>query len=130
MVQPLKDSRVTKIVWIVDDDKGILEALRIVLENSDYQVKVIPHVRGFKKELSISLPDLILLDIYIEDQNGREIVKMLKTSDRTKNIPVILTTADVFAIKNAKKDKHRAEEFLAKPFPLAELLALVKKYLG
>lgn len=118
-----------KTVWIVDDDTGILEALRIVLESSDYEVKVISNVRGFKREINQTLPDLILLDIYIESENGREIVKDLKRDDKTRNIPIILTTADVFAIKNAKKDKYRADDFLAKPFALDDLLDLVNKHL-
>lgn len=73
------------------------------------------------------LPDLILLDILLSGEDGREICQQLKSSARMKHIPVVLLSAHV-KVHNAA-ERCGANAFLAKPFRMEELLEVVKKYI-
>jgi len=76
--------------------------------------------------LLIHLPDILLLDMLLSGQNGREITKQLKSQDSTKYIPIILFSA----YPSAEDDARRvgADDFIAKPFDIDVLLAKIEQY--
>lgn len=115
-----------KKILIVDDDASILDAVSMVLEDAGYIVKI--NIRGEKtSELVESFkPDLILLDILMSGNDGRKICKTLKTNEKTKNIPIILISAHPSAAGYAKT--YGADDFLAKPFEIKDLLDKVKEF--
>jgi len=75
----------------------------------------------------VGLPDLILLDVLLSGKDGREIVKQLKSQEETKSIPIIMFSAHPSAEKTARE--AGADDFVAKPFHIDFLLAVVAKYL-
>ncbi|MDB5109903.1 MAG: response regulator receiver protein [Mucilaginibacter sp.] len=110
---------------IADDDPGIVDAIEILLEFEGYQVTSTVNgatVLDMKEEL----PDLLLLDIWMSGEDGRDICKKLKQEDITKNIPVIMISAsrDIKASAIAAG----ADDFLAKPFEMNDLLNKIKKF--
>ena len=111
-----------KRVLIADDDPAILEAMTLILEDSGYDVKttVNGQTEQFAREY---LPDLILLDIWMAGQNGRDICKRLKTNKSTRHIPIIMISANKDTGKIAKE--AGADGFLAKPFDMKDLLKTV-----
>ena len=76
--------------------------------------------------MKMELPDLLLLDIWMSGEDGRDICKKLKQSELTKNIPVIMVSAS----KDIKESALAAgaDDFLAKPFEMNELLGKIKMF--
>ena len=111
---------------IADDDPGIVDAVEMILEFEGYQVSSTVNgatVLDMKEEL----PDLLLLDIWMSGQDGREICRKLKTTAITKNIPVIMISASRDIADSAMASG--ADDFLAKPFEMDELLGKIEKLL-
>lgn len=114
-------------VLLVDDDEGILEALQIAIESEDYEV-----LTTTKGEQSIDLakkyyPNVVVMDLLLSGKNGSELTVELKSCGETRNIPVILISAHPGAEKTATD--CGADEFLAKPFSLDDLLQRIAKYM-
>lgn len=115
-----------KIV-VVDDDEGILEVVRIVLEGEGYPVETSLNGEYFE-HLDENLPALILLDVLLAGEDGREICRRLKRDPITRHIPVIMLSAHSDAGKVA--DTSGADDFLEKPFDVDALIATVEKYVS
>lgn len=116
-----------KKIFLVDDDRAIVEALTLALEMEGYQV--ISHLigRGVVEKVRQNLPDLVVLDIWLPDIAGDEIALSLKNDSQTKHIPIILISAHDDLGKRIKKVE--VEDYLAKPFDINQLLEKVEKNL-
>ena len=116
-----------KKILVVDDDEGIVEVVRLVLEGEGYQVQTSMSGNDFP-HFNDELPDLILLDVLLLGTDGRVLCKRLKSNKETAHIPVIMLSAHSEAGKIA--DAGGANDFLEKPFDVDELIAIVEKYLA
>lgn len=117
----------SKTVIAADDDEAILDALQFLLEDAGYKVRTTSNGECLY-HMKNECPQLFLLDIYMSGQDGREICSYLKSQDRTKDIPVIMISANGDVAEEAKK--AGANDFLAKPFDAHDLLAKVEKYIN
>ncbi len=119
--------RASKRILVVDDEPDILEFLRIILQEEGYEVET--REAGCLEELwyNRSLPDLILMDILLSGQDGRELVKSLKSQQETKQIPVLMFSANPSAQETARQ--AGADDFLEKPFDIDVLLAKIAQSL-
>ena len=115
-----------KKILVVDDELDILEFLQVILEEEGYVVLTSQKGEYLEQLHNGGLPDLILLDVLLSGKDGREIVKYLKQQDETKDIPVIMFSAHPSAEQTARE--AGAEDFIAKPFEIDELLAKVAKF--
>ena len=96
------------------------------MKTTGFEARGFEEGTSFFEALAEELPELILLDIMLPGEDGMEILKKLKTSGRTKDIPVIMVTA-----KGAEYDKVMgldagADDYLTKPFSVEELLARLR----
>lgn len=114
-----------KRILVIDDDPGILDAVSLILTDSGYQVEILLKADKAYEKVAVFKPDLILLDVLMSGNDGREICKNLKTDSETKNIPIVLTSAHPDVSSYAKN--YQADGFLAKPFDIDVLLDTVKK---
>jgi DNA-binding response OmpR family regulator len=73
-------------------------------------------------------PDLLLLDIWMSGQDGRDICRELKKRNNTKNIPVIMISASTDLARSARE--AGADDFLEKPFNMNDLLKKIASHLG
>lgn len=112
---------------IADDDTAILEAMQMMLEDAGYEVIATPDGNTVQNMLD-GLPDVLLLDIWMSGMDGTDICRHLKSQNRTKHIPIILCSANKDTRKLAKA--CGANDFLAKPFEMNDLLDKVKRYAG
>lgn len=117
------------LIYAVEDDKNILEIEMFALKNSGYLVDGFACARDFFKKLEEKLPDLILLDIMLPDEDGLEIVKKLRKRADTRKLPVIMVTAKSTEIDKVKGLDSGADDYLTKPFGVMELIARVKAIL-
>ena len=119
-----KMSQIPKKIMIADDDPGIVDAVEMLLEFEGYSVTTT--VDGSTVlDMKDELPDLLLLDIWMSGEDGRDICRQLKATPATKNIPVIMVSASR-DIEQSAIDAG-ADDFLAKPFEMNELLAKIEK---
>ena len=111
----------SKKIFIIDDDIAILDSLGTILDFEGFEVNTF--VRGseiFKFVDKISKPNLILLDMWLCDEDGREICKKLKANNLTKNIPVVIMSASRGLENSALQSGANA--FIAKPFEIDEMI--------
>lgn len=118
-----------KTIYIIEDDQNIREIETYALKNSGYEVLDFEKAKDFYKELDKKLPNLIVLDIMLPDENGLEIVKTLRRRVDTKNIPVILVSAKTSELDKVKGLDIGADDYLCKPFGVMELISRVKALL-
>jgi len=108
---------------IADDDPGIVDAVEMLLEFEGYAVT--STVDGATVlDMKDELPDLLLLDIWMSGEDGRDICKQLKSNSLTKNIPVIMISASRDIKSSALA--AGADDFIAKPFEMDELLEKIE----
>lgn len=116
----------TKRILVVDDAPDILEVVQLILEDVGYQVQT--SLNGAcLQHMGDDLPHLILLDVLLSGEDGREICQQLKSSEQTKHIPVILISAHTEV--SAAAEVAGANNYLAKPFRMAKLIEMVQQYL-
>ena len=117
------------LIFIVEDDKNIREIETYALKNSGYEIEEFEGATGFYKRMEKKLPNLILLDVMLPDDDGLNMIKTIRRRSEWKNIPIILVTA-----KTSEMDKVRgldtgADDYLTKPFMTKELLARLRALL-
>ena len=78
------------LIYIVEDDTSIREIETIALKNSGHTVYAFEKARDFYKKTEDLVPDLILLDVMLPDENGYDIVKKIRKNPVTKQIPVMM----------------------------------------
>jgi DNA-binding response OmpR family regulator len=107
-------------VLIVDDDEDLLEMVSMILSRSGMEVHTANKAINFHEMISKIKPDLILMDIYLDDLDGRELCREIKLLNEFAKIPVILYSAGV--IPTDTITTSLADEFMLKPFDNAQLL--------
>jgi len=117
------------LIYVVEDDSNIREIETFSLKNSGYSVMEFECARDFYKKLGDRLPDLILLDIMLPDEDGLNIIRKLRTRTETRRIPIILVTAKTSEIDMVKGLDAGADDYITKPFGIMELIARVKAML-
>ena len=118
----------SQLILVVDDEESILEVVQIVLEGEGYRIQTCMNssfLRDFQQ--TTLLPDLILLDVLLSGEDGREICRKIKADTRLHHIPVIMLSAHSDASKVA--DTSGADDFLEKPFDVDALIDIVQKHL-
>ena len=117
------------LIYAVEDDKNILEIEMFALKNSGYQVEGFECARDFYKKLEQHMPDMVLLDVMLPDEDGLHIVEKLRKRPETRKLPIIMVTAKTTEIDKVKGLDVGADDYLTKPFGVMELIARVKALL-
>lgn len=117
------------IIWCIEDDAGIRDIELYTLSQTGFEAKGFPDGKSFFDALQGEMPDLIILDIMLPDTDGIEILRRLRANSKTKALPVIMATA-----KGMEYDKIRgldagADDYLAKPFGMLEMVSRIKAVL-
>ena len=115
-----------KKILVVDDDPAILEVIKIILEDSEYEVETSEN-GSFINHIDTTNPDLVLLDVLLSGEDGREIVKKLRKNSTTQQVPIVMMSAHPSATTSAFK--AGANDFVPKPFDIDHLLEVVEKNL-
>lgn len=117
------------MIYCVEDDSNIRELVIYTLETTGFKACGFEDGSTFLEALALDTPELILLDIMLPGEDGIELLRKLKTSSKTKDIPVIMVTA-----KSTEYDKiigldSGADDYVAKPFGMMELVSRIKAVL-
>jgi DNA-binding response OmpR family regulator len=114
-------------ILIVDDSRDILEAMEYFLTEKGYEVKSISTADELLPAIHSFLPDLIILDIFLHGEDGREICKKLRSSIETKYLCILLFSASGKDVKKYKE--YGADGYLEKPFGLNDLIKRIESTL-
>ncbi len=117
------------MIYCVEDDDNIRELVIYTLETTGLKARGFADGSAFMEALAFDTPELILLDIMLPGDDGLELLKKLKSSSKTKGIPVIMVTA-----KGSEYDKvvgldSGADDYVTKPFGMMELVSRIKAVL-
>lgn len=110
-------------VLIVEDDKGIAEFLQLELEHEGYSTLLAADGRAALEVFECGKPDIVLLDIMLPKLNGLEVLRRIRKS---ANTPVIMLTARSDISDKVSGLDSGADDYLAKPFEIEELLARMR----
>lgn len=117
------------LIYVVEDDISIQEIESFALSNAGYQVEGFSSAGAFFEAISRKLPDLVLLDVMLPDEDGLSIVKKLRLNRETVTIPVIMVTAKTTEMDKVKGLDIGADDYMTKPFGVMELISRVKAML-
>lgn len=116
-------------IWCVEDDAGIRDIEVYTLNSTGFDAAGFSDGNSFFEALKKEMPSLVILDVMLPGEDGVEILKKLRASSQTKELPVIMATA-----KGTEYDKIQsldlgADDYLVKPFGMMEMVSRVKAVL-
>lgn len=114
-------------ILIVEDDKDLITLLKSGLSKNGYQVRATISCKEGLEIFYQFLPDLVILDINVGNEDGREMCRQVKASAEFQLIPVIMISANDISLELYKD--YGANDILKKPFLLAQIQELISKYL-
>ena len=117
------------MIYLLEDDTSIQNFVLYTLKNTGFEAEGFERPSDFWKRMEEEIPDLLLLDIMLPEEDGMEILKKLRDNRKTKNLPIIMLTA-----KGTEYDKvlgldSGADDYVAKPFSMMELMSRIKALL-
>ena len=117
------------MIFCLEDDSAIREMIVYTLQSYGFEAKGFDRPSAFWKAMEGGAPDLLLLDIMLPEEDGLSILGRLRANSQTASMPVLLLTA-----KGTEYDKvvgldSGADDYLAKPFGIMELLARIRALL-
>ena len=116
-----------KRILIVEDSDDIREITKNLLEGRGYEVFSLHDGDQTLKTVLNSLPNLILLDHLLTGKTGSEICHEIKTNDRTRDIPVIMTTGNP---QTEQPGFLQPDDYLMKPFDIDELVEKIEHFIN
>lgn len=117
------------MIYYAEDDRSIRELVLYTLRNTGFEAEGFENGNDLLNAVKNAVPQLILLDIMLPDEDGISILKHIRADFNTKNIPVIMVTA-----KSTEYDKITgldmgADDYISKPFGVMEMISRVKAVL-
>lgn len=117
------------MIYLLEDDESIRKFVTYALKQSGIEAEGFALPSEFHKAIEQSLPELVLLDIMLPEEDGLSVLHKLRSNPKTCDIPVIMLTA-----KSSEYDKvlgldSGADDYIAKPFGTMELLSRIKALL-
>lgn len=114
-------------ILVVDDEQSIRELLEFNLKKNGYETLTAADGREALQKAEGT--DLILLDLMLPEIDGIEVCRRLKTAARTADIPIIMLTAKAEEVDRIIGLEMGADDYVAKPFSMRELMARIKAVL-
>ncbi len=117
------------MIYFVEDDSNIRKLVCYALGKEGFAVSDFGHPSDFWSALNQKTPELLLLDIMLPEQDGFSILFELKNNEKFKNIPVIMLTAKDSEYYKVKGLDAGADDYIAKPFGMSELVSRIRAVL-
>jgi len=117
------------MIYFIEDDDNIRKLVCYALVKEGYEAEGFSKPSEFRKKLDKELPQLILLDIMLPEEDGLSVLQKLRKNKKFSDIPIIMITA-----KNSEFDKANgldsgADDYIAKPFGMVEFISRVRAVL-
>ncbi|MEM1203558.1 MAG: response regulator [Acidobacteriota bacterium] len=116
-------------ILAIDDEPDVLDLLKLVLERSGYEVVTSPNGTEGLIRAHVEGPDLILLDIMMEEMDGWETLRLLKLDDESRDVPVVILSARAEPKDKIRALQEGAVDYIIKPFSVVDSLAKIRALL-
>lgn len=117
------------MIYYVEDGKNIRDLATYALNQAGFEVVGFSCAEDFENACSSQMPDLVLLDIMLPGKDGLEILESMRLNPSTRHIPVMMLTAEGSEIDKVQGLDLGADDYLAKPFGMMELVSRVNALL-
>lgn len=117
------------MIYCVEDDESGRELMLYTLNSAGYVTNGFGSSEAFWQAMKNQLPDLVILDIMLPDEDGLSIVKKLRANPLTATIPILMETAKTTEYDKVKGLDLGADDYLSKPFGMMELVSRVRALL-
>ncbi|MCL2189632.1 MAG: response regulator transcription factor [Defluviitaleaceae bacterium] len=117
------------MIYLVEDDDNVRELLSYALRSAGFEIEAFESAMPFWARMETEAPVLFILDIMLPGEDGLAILAKLKKSHKTAHLPVIMLTALGMEHERVKGLDSGADDYIAKPFSVLELLARVRALL-
>ena len=117
------------MIYIVEDDTDICELEQYALRNNGFETTGFGDGKSFFAACEKKLPELVILDIMLPDQNGLDILRQFRQGADTHDIPVVMVTAKDIEIDVVKCLDQGADDYISKPFGLMEFISRIRAVL-
>ena len=117
------------MIYCVEDEQNICELEVYTLQSVGLDAKGCSTGKELFEELENKLPQLVLLDIMLPDEDGLNVLRRLRSDERYAHIPVIMATAKGTEFDKVKGLDCGADDYIAKPFGMLEMVARIKAVL-
>ena len=117
------------MIYLVEDDESIRELLVYTLNGQGLVAEGFAYPSDFWHAMEKKIPDLVLLDIMLPEEDGLEMLRKLRKKKETKNIPIAMLTAKGSEYDVVKGLDGGADDYIPKPFRMMELVSRVKALL-
>ena len=117
------------MICILEDDDNIREIENFALKNCGFVTEPAASAKEFWEIMEHKIPQLILLDIMLPDEDGISVLTKLKKNPEWKKVPVILVTAKTSEMDKVKGLDTGADDYISNPFGVLELISRVKAVL-
>ncbi|AOE50209.1 response regulator [Kangiella sediminilitoris] len=117
-------------VLIIDDSKTVCSMLGRMLRQNQYDVAVAYNGETGLRMIKEQLPELIFLDIVLPGINGFQVLRALRKSPMTKNIPVIMISGNAQATEKYYAERIGADDFMKKPFTRADVFHRMETFIN
>jgi DNA-binding response OmpR family regulator len=115
----------SKKILIIDNNEFMVEVMTYILISKGYDVTTLKNGDEIFNKVKVDHPDLIILDMLLPGMDGREICKLLKLNQATKNLPVIICSGGD-DIEEMLNQKGAPNDILYKPFDITSLVEKVE----
>lgn len=117
------------MIYLVEDDDSIRELVLYTLHTTGFEAEGFQNAAGFWQALEKELPQLVLLDIMLPDEDGLHILKRLRAGAETADLPVMMLTAKSSEYDRVVGLDSGADDYLPKPFGMMKLVSRVRALL-
>lgn len=114
------------MIYVLEDDESILELILYALKSQNINALGFHNPKEFDEALQSKIPQIVVLDLMLPNKSGFEILKQLKNNPKTKDIAVLILSALNSEMDKVKGLELGADDYMAKPFGVMELIARVK----
>ena len=117
----------SKNIFVIDDEKSLLELTRSLLNKKGYTTKLFHNGEDALNQLKNEIPDLIISDHMLPGKSGIDICHKVKSDDRTKHIPFLIMTGQVLLKEPTGGDPRliKPDTIIIKPFEIEELTSAI-----
>ncbi|MBB1284858.1 response regulator [Flavisolibacter sp. BT320] len=115
-------------ILLLDDNKDLLLIVQIILKGQGYTVVQACCIEEAMQKIKIHQPSLIMMDVFIKEEDGRELCSQLKADPNTNGIKIIMMSG--IESENTNLQRIGADDFLPKPFDYSDLLERVDRQMS